>query len=670
MNSPGKRPLVWRSDVVAAFTGIRRQTAMNRQSGAPRENTLRATRTLHPGLTFDAEICGDMSLANVCAIALASAALREMGASRWRGLGRVRCHLVETGDTARPPHDWTAAALAVLSPKSFELPLLPTEAQHGEVIEEERPAADSEVLRFELRLQDAAVFPSLRTDPNTVTSLEYIPGSSIHGFFARRLLTPQGPNQEFRDCFTSGGVRFSNAYPAREHTRLVPIPNSLRQSKEDHERYIDLSRVDAQPGFRRARSWIDPGQLIARGGLRTGEVKTVLHYHHARADHPMVQRAAGRTEAQQLHLNALDTGNFFQFEALGPDQTFLGHIQGPPESLKRLRNLVPSGTKLDLGRSRSAQYGARAKLTWLEVLAPVTPSQRNAVIASFTVLLVSPVLSCNDVGHPVPCFPTSELTAALGPEVELKLEPKHFARTEWHGGYLSHQRLPRQQMPALAAGGVLIFHVVKGRVTAEALDKAGERSYGLRREHGFGEIRIVARAGITTAIHAAEWEDAADPALAPAVGSPEAKLAARLFHEQLIRRARHRARDLAQFQTRNYPTKHLLHRLRAMLAAQSQNEFQESLRKLRSRAKSSLESARVHYRARMTMLEFLQIGWVEIHNDLSKQLLAERWQDILPTQQRVTFEPEIARLFLAEYLAAAAKSADRTQVPSQGGIPR
>jgi hypothetical protein len=68
------------------------------------------------------------------------------------------------------------------------------------------------------------------------------------------------------------------------------------------------------------------------------------------------------------------------------------------------------------------------------------------------------------------------------------------------------------------------------------------------------------------------------------------------------------------------------------------------------------------------MIEFLQADWKEIFQDLSARLRGTGWKDILGDRTEVVFDPEIARLFFAEYLAAAAKSFGQTSAPAQGGV--
>jgi hypothetical protein len=111
------------------------------------------------------------------------------------------------------------------------------------------------------------------------------------------------------------------------------------------------------------------------------------------------------------------------------------------------------------------------------------------------ITLLSPLIGLSECGHPTPSFPLNELLRELGGAA---LEARHgecridaWTRVEWHGAYLSHQLLPRQQMPALAAGSVFKIQLPDGVQIQPAAMRAAERlSYGLRAEDGYGWISI------------------------------------------------------------------------------------------------------------------------------------------------------------------------------------
>ncbi|MCL4544242.1 MAG: hypothetical protein M1118_06550 [Chloroflexi bacterium] len=88
---------LWQRMALDAFTSVRSQTAIDPESGAARDNTLRSTRVLRRHLRFQAPVTlsddegdGDRSERT---LALAAAALQRLGTSRNRGFGRAKAGL-------------------------------------------------------------------------------------------------------------------------------------------------------------------------------------------------------------------------------------------------------------------------------------------------------------------------------------------------------------------------------------------------------------------------------------------------------------------------------------------------------------------------------------------------------------------------------------------------
>lgn len=95
----GRGPLT-REQVLLSLTGIRRQTAMNPETGAPQDETLRAMRVILRSTTFRArlwleeppeDIARHVELLLVACVA----ALRRAGTGRNRGRGRLSAELYD-----------------------------------------------------------------------------------------------------------------------------------------------------------------------------------------------------------------------------------------------------------------------------------------------------------------------------------------------------------------------------------------------------------------------------------------------------------------------------------------------------------------------------------------------------------------------------------------------
>jgi len=79
--------------VLTTISEIRMQTAMD-EHGIAADKSLRSSRVLRPGFTFEAEVNIDGEDRQACELlALASANLRHIGSKRNRGFGEVECSM-------------------------------------------------------------------------------------------------------------------------------------------------------------------------------------------------------------------------------------------------------------------------------------------------------------------------------------------------------------------------------------------------------------------------------------------------------------------------------------------------------------------------------------------------------------------------------------------------
>lgn len=107
-------------NVIAVFTQVRPQTAIDENKGVAKEHSLRLTRVLRKGCKFVAAVDFGHSndeLKNL--LALAVGVTRALGGKRNRGLGKIKCALKDANN------ELVAAALKEFRPK-----LLGKEASH------------------------------------------------------------------------------------------------------------------------------------------------------------------------------------------------------------------------------------------------------------------------------------------------------------------------------------------------------------------------------------------------------------------------------------------------------------------------------------------------------------------------------------------------------------
>ena len=356
-------------DVVQHFATVRAQTAIDRRTGAAREDTLRLTRTLRSGWVFHAPVRllvpSSEELHN--ALALGAAALQYMGTARTRGLGRVCCRLL--GPDARgEERDLTERALnqgslpSITVSKSSQLPQTPMwQTSHL------NKGTPTHLLRYRLTLTAPVIIPVADGDPNSVVTRQEVPGSNIWGAAAWHYLRQTGNTPEetegFCHAFLDGNLRFLTAYPEtcnlkenEKPQRMIPIPHSIREFKNTRN-LVDFLKQPPEdlevPVKRLDRRYA----RIYQGGLETQDVKTERNYHHARAN----DRSKGRALGGEVP----NGGAFFSYEAIKADQSFQGAILGSKDDLENLQEWLKKVDSIKLGRSRSAQYG-NAAFQWID----------------------------------------------------------------------------------------------------------------------------------------------------------------------------------------------------------------------------------------------------------------------------------------------------------------
>jgi CRISPR-associated protein Csx10 len=531
-----------RDDIIECYTEIRRQTAIDRQTGAPQENTLRSTRVLREGLTFFAEVRVDDRYKE--SLQLAAQAVQFMGTSRTRGLGHVLCKL--------------EAALSTLPAGAVQQPADQSELNGGP-------------LAFSIQLEQPALFPSQAGDPNTMLTHHCVPGSTIRGLLARLYLQKYDSraDRRFYELFCSGRVCFLPANPeiatGAGLRRSLPVPHSIRVEKHYDQGFHDLvfSEPRDEP-LRRVRGWTFHNELYEGGRVPRSEVTTELQYHHQRAHDPRIGKAVGAEQKDDYELKAEETGALFTYEAIAAGQRFRGEITGGAAELAEIRSLIAGkGETVYLGRSKSAQYGGRALWRWETAETEHVPEEAKA--GTIVVTLESPLLAASVDGHPQPRFPAEELAADLGVRLT---EQKTFARAHWQNGYLGHQLLPRQQSPALGAGSVFVFQA-SAPLAADKL-KAARRQFGFRTEEGFGRVSLrLGKAGeAKPALNLAPVPPRAAGTSAATAGNEEYRIAMEILRRHFKAAVRGDALELANScsaASLGRLTPHLVHRLMFLL---------------------------------------------------------------------------------------------------------
>ncbi len=537
-----KEPKLFQEDVVQHYANARKQTSINRLTGAADENTFRLSRTLHPDYVFKARVSFEKQPKDeiIRILAVSAAALQYMGTSRTRGLGHVKCALLSPKDANNKRQNLTKQVLEELKDaQNNNKKLLPSivlnctsennqnlgRVEDSDVNEDDNVEDTVErsentengtnsvgssncddsmhLLRYRLTLKEPVVIPATAGDPNTVVGRHEISGSNVWGAAARIYLNQDNKlaqDAEFRHVFLQDGLKFLSAYPESfdNGKRMIPIPHSIRELKKDKGRVMDFSGDSGgfgdEPIKRLGQRYGD----ISQYDLKTQAVKTQRNSHHARVtDNRRIGRALGAEDGG---------GSIFQYEAIQAGQTFQGAILGPELQLRNLQKWLKDGTILRIGRSLSAQYGL-VEFHWIDTDKPkkyndlvewdgfLTASPASRIPTPGKRLIIttlSSLLTVNSDGHPDMSFPKHELAKVLCMNSDDLTLKKSYTRTEMIGGYQTHLRLPRQQFPAIASGSVFEFECPRelNENDSNVLNKLEQEGLGLRKGQGFGRIAV------------------------------------------------------------------------------------------------------------------------------------------------------------------------------------
>ncbi len=365
------------------------------------------------------------------------------------------------------------------------------------------------VLPFRIYLKQPVLLTQSSGDPNSVTSLSYLPGSVLRGVLIGRYLQAQAGNvgndnlaadSVARRLFFDGGVSYLNAYRLDYGaTRCLPTPSALLQLKSAqtdtvynaaHSDWNDAERRRIEEGdhlkpFSPSYCTLNEEEnKITPVSLAPGRI----------AVHVQRDREKGRATK--------DRGAVFQYEAIAEDQWFGGALLVQDSAdVELLQRLFAQHEYAWIGRSRSANYGqVRIELDqplmtgWREVgdleLEPVEAME------PLSITLLSDLLLRDTLGIPVASLAHQPLHQDLIHDQILSsylgftvmIDPaRSFSNATIASGFNQTWQLPLPQQAALKAGSHLVVYPTQA-ITAEQLHAIELRGIGERRPEGYGRI--------------------------------------------------------------------------------------------------------------------------------------------------------------------------------------
>lgn len=444
--------------VLEQFTAVKAQTSIL-ETGVAKHDSLRFTRTvrhyspieLGKELSFLAEVESvDMTDQDLENFEQAVKALRNIGLNRNRGLGSVKCSLID------------------VAAKSTD---------HEGTSEEEKTKELEAETRYTLFYSVRNTAPLIMTGRREDQTERYIPGQSVLGCLASCYLADGNSADEklFKDLFLTNQVIFSALYPCSGKKVFYPAPAYINRRKKTKQ-YVNVSKEVAQESGNQPKKLKGEFVCLAEDGILVKEVGTEIIYHHTK-----------KSEKQEAQSGEL----LYPFEAISKNQSFAGTITGKGKHLEILRDILERHT-LRFGKSKSAQYGNCVVCVGEEPQKTESchKTKEYSKGSKILVVLQSDGLFLNERGYTVDCEEVRQIikkTLGIQEESAVDIE-KPYAEIEVKElvGHYAKWNLKRQSIPAVCAGSTFEFRLKEALVVSEKKLYAGERI-----GEGHGKLAIV-----------------------------------------------------------------------------------------------------------------------------------------------------------------------------------
>lgn len=363
-------------------------------------------------------------------------------------------------------------------------------------------------ITYTLELEQPLLAVGPEGDPNTASSMPYVPGSLIRGALAARYLEQKGPQvgQEFTRFFLNGAVRYLNAYPefvepANGGHRSLPAPAPWAREK-DVDPHSELERVYPQT----EEVVDDDGNHLPRLPQSLG--KAFVHAYVATANGNSYVEVNGPTVAYEIAIHTArnrqygraiegdDSSAVFRYRALARGQRYVGVIVvSNPNDASTIYGLLASNAPMFLGGSHTAGYGrvtvhpnpldeVLANTGWRELA-----GELKAIPADepFLVYLTSDAV----LRDPKTGQPTVDICPFLPAETSGKKViysvKQAFVKPIWVGGFNRTWELPLPQEWAVEKGSAWLVSADQS-LSATDLQAIEQKGIGARTAEGFGSV--------------------------------------------------------------------------------------------------------------------------------------------------------------------------------------
>ena len=360
-------------------------------------------------------------------------------------------------------------------------------------------------ITYHLTLEQPALITGLEGDPNTKTSLSYIPGSVLRGTLIGRHLDRVGKAEldstglAERQRFLSPATRYLNAYPQLNGKRALPTPASLVKAKlSEYTEHLIVagSTPDENPksGGTTIYDFAVAGDEEVQQPKGINKPYCCVDGAYVSFTKPL-RRISIHTARDPIRGRATaEKGAVFQYNALAAGTTFAGAILCEHATDADAIAELLDTPELRIGGARTAGYG-QVQLTdvqrheaamWREVDVNVAATE-----GELRITCLSPCIVRDGQGNI-----SVDLGDALSREFQLGLEvipQKTHRQVCTIGGFNRKWGLPLCQTQAIDAGSVFVFKwpaVGDEAALAATLQGLLAAGIGERRNDGFGRIAV------------------------------------------------------------------------------------------------------------------------------------------------------------------------------------
>ncbi len=477
------------------------------------------------------------------------------------------------------------------------------------------------------RIVSPVILVTQTPDQNTVSTLDYFPGSAILGGFARLFANKQSISERlesddrFRSWFLNEEFRFSDAHFLITHGDqtypTLPAPLSLQKTKDKTVFYHpEMSEEEKKLNTKPIQQWVHIDEE-KKHLLDSPKKKAV--FHHQRSDYRM-----GHGEENSI----------FHYQALSEGQDFLGSIDGTEESLKAFADLMDGSGPLLLGRSKGSQYG-RVSFHFgpIKTTPPLVDNIDDLKYERIDLRFISPVLLRNEHGWFAPDL--SLLEKALGKGIKIC---KAYTRTRRIENFVNVWHMKRPSVIAMEKGSTFrIKTPFLGNEEWKEWLRRLQEGIGERRNEGFGQVDLLVG-----------WDQSkmsGKDLLSQELRKPSSPLTEKgkqilraIIEEQLKQRISSKAMNDSLISSDSIPSPHLLSRLMTMIEqAQTIDSLGKMVQKLQKKATNALAKCNVQGKSLLEIFQTPHLKNEDIsiprlpdllkdYRELGRLEIEEKWQ--------------------------------------------